>query len=176
MSYRPHPTRVVRRSRLTQSPHRPAPAAKRSQPAPYPGRPLPRSQASGFPHPTERPRQSPRTAWLAGGSMAFLAAIAVLPAQLRPEASHTVSTAVCQTVVQSEARLSRDQLSKFLALPQQASKTAVQEVIQGPYCQLPGTPEASNREAYPLAFDPDTWFVVQYAGDVYTGYEFTFRP
>ncbi|NJP12002.1 MAG: hypothetical protein HC866_23115 [Leptolyngbyaceae cyanobacterium RU_5_1] len=29
--------------------------------------------------------------------------------------------------------------------------------------------------AYPLAFDPQTWFIVLYEGDEYAGYSFSFR-
>lgn len=110
--------------------------------------------------------------------MAFLAAIAILPTQLQSRPSQPqlpISAATCQTVVQKEARLSREQLSRFLALPQQASKAAVQAVIQAPYCQLGNADTATVREVYPLAFDPDTWFVVHYTNEVYSRYEFTFR-
>jgi hypothetical protein len=33
----------------------------------------------------------------------------------------------------------------------------------------------SLREAYPLEFDPQTWLVLLYEGDQYTGYRFATR-
>ena len=107
--------------------------------------------------------------------MAFLAAIAVLPKQLQSQPQVSATSNACQTIVQKEARLSREQLSQFLALPDQAAKSAVQAVIQSPYCELASGDAAIAKEVYPLAFDPDTWFVVHYTNDVYSGYEFTFR-
>jgi len=32
-----------------------------------------------------------------------------------------------------------------------------------------------EREAYPLEFDPQTWFVLQYHGEEFVGFDFSFR-
>ena len=85
----------------------------------------------------------------------------------------------CQQVIQSEALLSRDHLVQLLAVSERSPKAEVQKIIAEPYCQLPtlelraGVP--AEREAYPLAFDPDTWFVVLYEGGEYAGFDFSFR-
>jgi hypothetical protein len=51
--------------------------------------------------------------------------------------------------------------------------------MNAPYCRLSELEVRAGvraqREAYPLAFDPQTWFVVLYEGDQYTGYSFSFR-
>jgi hypothetical protein len=121
-------------------------------------------------------------AWLAGGSMAFLAALAFVPGHLKPntkDALHTTHHPVCQVVVKSGAQLSRDQLSRLLSVPERSSKEAIQRIATQPYCTLP-TLEArsgvkAEREAYPLAFDPDTWLVLLYENGEYAGYDFAFR-
>ena len=33
-----------------------------------------------------------------------------------------------------------------------------------------------EREAYPLAFDPEAWVVVSYVEEKYVGYDFVFNP
>jgi hypothetical protein len=120
--------------------------------------------------------------WLAGGSIAMLAVLAVFPGNLKSslKGARQIATAVspCETVVQSAAHLSRDQLSRFLAIPAGSSKGAVQRVMQSPYCILKAQPvsSAAIQEAYPLAFDPQTWIVVSYQDETYTGYDFRFRP
>jgi hypothetical protein len=157
------------------------PSRQPQQPVSRPSR-LDRQSSHPYPK-SPRPNQakrSPRSgkAWLAGGSMAFLAAMAVVPTRVNLP-TRTATNPVCQEVVRSEARLSRDQLSKFLSVPTQSSKTAIQGMLQTPYCRLTPKPDQSEnvtaRDAYPLAFDPDTWVVVLYEGETYVGYDFTFR-
>jgi hypothetical protein len=81
--------------------------------------------------------------------------------------------------VQSTAILSREQLSRFLSVPERSSKAQVRQVMKEPYCQLPPVDVrsgvSSRREAYPLAFDTQTWLIVLYEGDEYVGYTFSFR-
>lgn len=85
----------------------------------------------------------------------------------------------CQTVVQPEAILTRDQLSKLLAVPERSPKTAIRAVIKTPYCTLSQVEVRAgviaNREAYPLGFDTQTWLVILYEGNEYAGYAFSFR-
>ncbi|MBE9077249.1 hypothetical protein IQ241_08065 [Romeria aff. gracilis LEGE 07310] len=118
--------------------------------------------------------------------MAVLALLAFVPAQLKPQASRfnagytgAGDTGLCQEVIQSGAELSRDQLSRLLAIPERSSKQAVRRIVLEPYCLLQPISvregAESEREAYPLAFDPSTWFVVLYEGDEYAGYDFNFR-
>ena len=114
---------------------------------------------------------------LAGGSV--LAAFGLLadPRGLWPTPAPT--PAVCRDIVQSKAMLSRDQLSRLLAVPERSSQTQVRQIVQEPYCKLSlievRAGVSSRREAYPLSFDPQTWLVVLYEGDEYAGYDFSFR-
>lgn len=86
---------------------------------------------------------------------------------------------ICQEVIEPRAVLSRDKLAQLLAVPEGAPRSQVQQVTQSPYCRLPDVQvragATTQREAYPLAFDPQTWFVVSYEGDTYAGYSFSFR-
>jgi len=114
---------------------------------------------------------------LAGGTVVAALGLLVEPQALM--AKLTTSKEVCQRVIQSQAVLSRDRLSQLLTLPEQTKKEQVQQVIQQPYCQLPVVQEQGDRntqrDAYPLAFDPQTWLIVTYNNDAYTGYSFSFR-
>lgn len=86
---------------------------------------------------------------------------------------------VCQEVVRHDAILSREHLAKILAVSERTAKTAIQQVVAEPYCRLPAVSiragVVANREAYPLAFDPDTWLVMLYEGEEYAGFDFSFR-
>ncbi|ASC71282.1 hypothetical protein XM38_022340 [Halomicronema hongdechloris C2206] len=133
----------------------------------------PRSQ----PQPAPR-RRSRRQAGvlLAGSSMLALAALVVTPFD-RSEQSRTAD--LCQQRVQSQSVLSRDELSQLLTVAERSSKETVRQIIQEPYCVLsPVTVREgaqAEREAYPLEFDPQTWFVVLYEEGEYAGYDFSFR-
>lgn len=85
----------------------------------------------------------------------------------------------CEAIVQGNARLSREQLAKLLTIPERDTKANVQKVLAEPYCRLPQlqvrSGVAAEREAYPLAFDPDTQLVILYENDEYAGYRFRFE-
>ncbi|MEM9976888.1 MAG: hypothetical protein AAF808_04595 [Cyanobacteria bacterium P01_D01_bin.2] len=137
--------------------------------------------------PTVPPPGRPRSlslAWLLGG--VALTALAIVPpgqlphlaatGALQPAQSRSTQTAqTCQAVLNADQRLSRDQLTQFIALGQGTPQAAVHETIAPPYCTLSKSHQAKQREAYPLAFDPDTWFVVNYEQGDYRGYDFVFR-
>lgn len=114
---------------------------------------------------------------LAGGSV--VAAFGMLADPSGVLSSLSPVKDVCQEVVQSRRVLSREELSRLLAIPEGSNREQVRQTLKQPYCKL----QASNRiaggtaqrEAYPLAFDPQTWLVVLYEGDQYTGYSFSFR-
>jgi hypothetical protein len=114
---------------------------------------------------------------LAGGSVVAAFGLLADPRALLPTPSPVKD--ICQEIVQSKAILSRGQLSKLLAVPERSNKAQVRQVVKEPYCQLPTTEVragvSSRREAYPLAFDTQTWIVVLYEGDEYAGYSFSFR-
>jgi hypothetical protein len=113
---------------------------------------------------------------LAGSSMLVLVgALVDLRSMFKPP---TISN-VCQQIVQPQSVLSRDELSRLLTIPERNSKEAVRAIVSQPYCVLPSVEVragvTAEREAYPLAFDPQTWFVVLYEGNEYAGYSFVFQ-
>ncbi len=85
----------------------------------------------------------------------------------------------CQGAVKSGATLSRDRLTQLLTVSEGDRKDKVRSIIKEPYCRLAPlevrTGVKSEREAYPLAFDPQTWLIVLYEGSEYRGYAFSFR-
>ncbi len=85
----------------------------------------------------------------------------------------------CQGVVKSGATLSRDRLSQLLTISEGDRKDKVRSIIKAPYCTLTSVEVRSgvksDREVYPLAFDPQTWLIVLYEGNEYRGYAFSFR-
>jgi hypothetical protein len=82
----------------------------------------------------------------------------------------------CEKVIQSNATLSRSTLGKLLLISEGKSRQSIRDIVQQPYCRLPTIPVRSGamaeREAYRLAFKPDTWLVVMYEGDSYAGFDF----
>jgi hypothetical protein len=85
----------------------------------------------------------------------------------------------CQGDIQNEIVLSREQLAQVLTIPERDARERVQEILAEPYCRLPNIEiragVAAEREAYPLAFDPQTWLVILYEGDEYAGFRFSFQ-
>jgi hypothetical protein len=85
----------------------------------------------------------------------------------------------CQDGIQARSRLSREQLLKLLTVSEGSKKQRIREIVKDPYCKLSDLQvrvgAIAQREAYPLEFDPQTWFVVLYEGDQYAGYRFSFR-
>ncbi|MEM8806859.1 MAG: hypothetical protein AAGF01_12600 [Cyanobacteria bacterium P01_G01_bin.38] len=97
----------------------------------------------------------------------------------RYQAEAAASKELCQEVVAAKAVLSRAQLGQLLTVPERAGRQAVRTIVQEPYCTMAGIEVRSGvkaeREAYPLAFDPNTWLVLLYEGDEYAGYGFSFQ-
>jgi hypothetical protein len=85
----------------------------------------------------------------------------------------------CQQVVNAKVALSQKQLVQLLAIPEGDKKERIQEVVKEPYCKLEGLQiragATAQREAYPLEFDQQTWLVLLYEGDQYTGYRLAGR-
>lgn len=123
-----------------------------------------------------KPQQMGIRLFLLGGALAVIAglsmdmrdAISMERANRRPEN--------CAGDVNADATISRDQLATFLTVTERESKLIVQDILQGPYCQLPGLEVRAGipaeRTVYRLAFDPQTWLVVLYEGEEYAGYQF----
>lgn len=138
-------------------------------------------------------RQSPQPlSWLLSGIA--LAALALVPQEqlsrwLAPLAaphieqqsvqawplSQRSSANTCQTVLNAEQRLSRDQLAQFVSLAKGTPQDTVHNAIAPPHCMLSKANNPKQQEAYPLAFDPDTWFVVNYDQGSYADYGFVFK-
>lgn len=85
----------------------------------------------------------------------------------------------CAQIVQPRKVLSREQLSQLLSIPERDRKTRVRAIVKEPYCKLTSLEVRkgvkAEREAYPLAFDPQTRLIILYEGDEYAGYSFSFR-
>jgi hypothetical protein len=125
---------------------------------------------------------TPQKVFWAGSSVATLAVLAIVPGK---GVSQSIANSTCQQVVKSGAEISRSQLSSLLSIPEGASEEAVRQAINEPYCLLP-VPDAKHqqkaephkvttREAYPLAFDPQAWVVVNYNSGTYVDYDFVFK-
>lgn len=82
----------------------------------------------------------------------------------------------CQGKPQTETALSKQQLAQFLSVAEGAPKQKIRDLIKTPYCQLTTLQvragATAQREAYRLEFDENTWLVVLYESDQYTGYRF----
>ncbi len=80
----------------------------------------------------------------------------------------------CQEIVQPKALITREQLAKLLTIPERDKRAKVQGIIKQPYCKMPSVSiragATTEREAYPLASEPQTWLVVAYEGGTYVGY------
>jgi hypothetical protein len=93
-------------------------------------------------------------------------------------AAQTQAAPGCEKIVQSNAQLSREQLAKLLAVPERDPKENVRKIVAEPYCSLSQlqvrSGVVSEREAYPMAWDPAVQLVILYENDEYAGYRFRF--
>lgn len=119
---------------------------------------------------------------LAGSSLlavGYLLAALNLPFNTQPSAlkdSKPEPNTFCSEMVQPKATVSREQLAQLLSVPERSQRRKVQQLLKAPYCRLaPLTIRAgatTERQAYPLASDPQTSLVVLYEGKSYVGYGF----
>ncbi|MEP0902689.1 hypothetical protein [Nodosilinea sp. FACHB-13] len=95
------------------------------------------------------------------------------------QAAGTQSVEGCEKIVQSTAQLSREQLAQLLVVPERDPKENVRKIVAEPYCSLPQlqvrSGVVSEREAYPMAWDPTVQLVILYENDEYAGYRFRFQ-
>jgi len=116
---------------------------------------------------------------LAGSSVALAVGLLANPGGLPGVPAIAHRTDWCQPSTQPAAHLNREQLSRLLTVPERSSRTRVQQILQASACKLPDLQVragvTAEREAYPLAFDDQTWLVVLYEGNEYAGYSFSFR-
>lgn len=112
---------------------------------------------------------------LAAGTFVALAGMFINPRDLlRAKAPKDL----CQSSVKSGANLSRERLIQLLTIAEGDRKDKVRSILKEPYCTLAIEVRSgvkSDREVYPLAFDPQTWLIVLYEGNEYRGYAFSFR-
>ncbi|MEO1094580.1 MAG: hypothetical protein AAFX01_06730 [Cyanobacteria bacterium J06638_28] len=159
------PARTATRPRQPQpSPGTAAHTSRQPQPSPIRRRKVQRQPRS-------------RKVWLAGSGMLALAALVVVP-KPGTEEPQPVSNA-CEQKVASQSVLSRAELSELLTVPEGSPQDTVQTLVSEPYCTLApialseGT--TTERAAYPLEFDPQTWLIVRYKNNEYAGFDFSFR-
>jgi hypothetical protein len=111
-----------------------------------------------------------------GGTLLALMGLILSPRDLL---SARAPSEPCQEIVQPQSKLTREQISQLLTIPERSAKDKVKAVISTPYCKFPQLEVRAGimaeREAYPLAFDPQTWLVILYEGNEYAGYAFSFR-
>jgi hypothetical protein len=116
--------------------------------------------------------------FLLGGAMLVLIVV-LMDLQKRIQPPSTLVKQTCKEVIQSQSELSRDELSQLLNITEGMSREEVRSLVQEPYCILPTQSDqeggSMEQEAYPLAFDPQTWLVIRYQNQKYNGYSFTFR-
>ena len=114
---------------------------------------------------------------LAGWGLAALSLLTNLSSYLQTATNSRQNQ--CQTMVQSSAVLSREQLAKLLTVPERSSQQNIKDIVAEPYCQLPPIElragVTAKRDAYPLAFAPSTWLVMLYEDDEYAGFSFSFQ-
>jgi hypothetical protein len=117
---------------------------------------------------------------MAGGGMLALATLVVSPSiNQADDAIKTGGADLCIKQVDRQSLVSRDELKALLDLDKNVSKARVQEIVNQPHCVLQSRAAENGvqveREAYPLEFDPQTWFVLQYQEGNFTGFDFSFR-
>lgn len=123
-------------------------------------------------------RQIPKQL-LAGGSVLLAVGMLVDFRSLPSLFSRKTAEESCQTVVQSQTKLSRQALAQLLTVPEGDRKQKVRGIVKEPYCKLADLQiragATAQREAYPLDFDPQTWVIILYEGEQYAGYRFNLR-
>lgn len=124
-----------------------------------------------------RRRRAKKLQFLAIGGILF--ALLGLVSNPRNLLSARAPSEPCQEVLQPQAILTREQLSQLLTIPERSPRAKIRAIVNAPYCKLAAIEVRANvlaeREAYPLAFDAQTWLVILYEGEEYAGYAFSFR-
>lgn len=75
----------------------------------------------------------------------------------------------CSIMLDVNARMSRAELSRLIAIPAGTDRATVEQAIGGAYCRF------GAWTAYPLEFDPDVWIIVLYDGNVYLTFDYSFE-
>lgn len=116
---------------------------------------------------------------MAGGSIVLTCGLLMDQVRLPFWLTQKKSPVQCEAVVQASTTLSQKQLAQLLTVSEGDQKQRIREIVKQPYCTLPSLQiragATAQREAYPLEFDPNTWLVILYEGEQYTGYRFATR-
>lgn len=126
-------------------------------------------------NPLKVPRLKLEPLLLGGAALAVVGLLLSQP-DVAPPSPALDPSQFCQEIVQPKAAVSREQLAQLLTVPERGDRTKVQMIVKEPYCQMPslsiraGT--LTERDAYPLASDSQTWIVILYEGKTYVGYGF----
>lgn len=111
---------------------------------------------------------------LIGGAVLAVIGLVLTQPQVTPPSNELDPNQFCQEIVQPQAVVTRDQLAKLLTIPERDKRVKVQAIVKQPYCKMLNLSiragATTEREAYPLDSDPQTWLVVAYEGDSYVGY------
>ncbi len=108
---------------------------------------------------------------LISSALLAVAGLTLTQQDIAPPTTGPDPSQFCQEMVQPKAVMSRDQLAQLLAVPERGDRTKVQSIVKQPYCRMAnlsiraGT--VTERVAYPLDFDPQTWLVILYEGKSY---------
>jgi hypothetical protein len=113
---------------------------------------------------------------LIGGVILTVISIALNQTEITLPDSPLDPNQFCQEIVQPKSVITREQLAKLLTIPERQQRAKVQAIAKQPYCKMSNLSiragATTEREAYPLASDPQTWLVVAYEGGTYVGYGF----
>lgn len=113
---------------------------------------------------------------LLGGTLLAAVGLTIAQYDVTPPSPTLDPSQFCQEIVQPKAAVSRDQLAQLLTVPERGDRIKVQNIIKEPYCRMPNLSiragAITERVAYPLDFDPQTWLIVLYEGKTYVGYGF----
>jgi hypothetical protein len=111
---------------------------------------------------------------LLGGALVAAIGLVFTQPDLEPKNNAPDPSQFCQEIVQPKANVSREQLAKLLTVPERGNRAKVQAILKSPYCRMPSLSiragATTERDAYPLASDTQTWIVVMYEGKSYVGY------
>lgn len=128
---------------------------------------------------TSEPWHSTLKRMMVGGSVLLTCGLLIDQFRLPFSLAKKGSPVTCEQVVQADTVLSKNQLAQLLTISEGDQKQRIREIVKQPYCTLPSLEvrvgATAQREAYPLEFDPNTWLVVLYEGEQYTGYRFATR-
>ncbi len=117
-----------------------------------------------------------RESLLLGGALLAVFGLTLTQSEIEQPSLGLDPSQFCQQIVQPKAVVSREQLAQLLTVPERGDRAKVQTIVKEPYCRMPSLSiragVTTERVAYPLTSDPQTWIVILYEGKTYVGYGF----